>query len=48
MFRFFGRQACGILAPRIRIEPKPPTLEGEVLANGLPGKSLLIFIIYLF
>ena len=30
MFWFFGRQACGILAPRPGIEPAPPALEGEV------------------
>ena len=40
MFWFFGREACGILAPRPGIEPAPPALEGEVLTTGLPGKSL--------
>ena len=39
MFWFFGRKACGILAPRPGIEPAPPALEGEVLTTGLPGKS---------
>ena len=39
MFWFFGREACGILAPRPGIEPAPPALEGEVLTTGPPGKS---------
>ena len=39
MFWCFGRQACGILAPRPGIKPTPPAVEGEVLTNGLPGKS---------
>ena len=39
MFWFFGQEACGILAPRPRIEPTPPALEGEVLTTGPPGKS---------
>ena len=38
MFWFFGRESHGILAPQPRIEPTPPTLEGEVLTIGLPGK----------
>ena len=37
---FFGRKACGILAPRPGIEPVLPALEGKVLTTGLPGKSL--------
>ena len=37
---FFGCEACGILVPQLGIEPAPPLLEGEVLTNGLPGKSL--------
>ena len=37
LFWFFGREACGI---RPGMEPAPPALEGEVLAIGLPGKSL--------
>ena len=41
MRRFFGRKASGILAPRPGVEPSPPALEGEVLATGLPGTSLL-------
>ena len=40
MFWFFGREACGILAPWPRIEPAPTALEGEVLTTGPPGKSL--------
>ena len=40
MFWFFGREACGILAPRPGIEPAPPALEGEVSTTGPPGKSL--------
>ena len=39
IFWFFGRQACGILAPWPGIEPAPPALEGEVLTTGPPGKS---------
>ena len=39
MFWFFGRKACGILAPQPGIEPTPPALEGEVLTTGPPGKS---------
>ena len=44
MFWFFGCEACGILAPWPGIEPAPPTLEGEVLTTGLPGKSLDFFL----
>ena len=33
-----GREAYGILAPRPGIKPAPPSLEGEVLTTGLPGK----------
>ena len=43
LFWFFGREACGILAPRPGIEPAPPALEGEVLTTGPPGKSLECF-----
>ena len=39
MFWFFGREVCGILAPQPGIEPAPPTLEGEDLTTGPPGKS---------
>ena len=39
MFWFYGREACGILAPWPGIEPSPPALEGEVLTAWLPGKS---------
>ena len=44
MFWFFGHKACGILAPRLGIEPAPPALEGEVLTTGSPGKSHDIFL----
>ena len=37
---FFGREACGILAPRPGIEPALPALEGEVPATAPTGKSL--------
>ena len=40
MFWFFGHEACGILAPRPRIEPTPLALKGKVLTTGPPGKSL--------
>ena len=40
MLSFFGREACGILAPRPGMEAGPPALEGEVLTTGSPGKSL--------
>ena len=36
---FFGRKACGILAPRPGIEPAALAMEGEVLTTGPPGKS---------
>ena len=39
MFRFFGRETCGILAPQPGIEPATPALEGKVVTTGLPGKS---------
>ena len=39
MFWFLGYEACGISAPRARIKPTPPALEGEVLTTGPPGKS---------
>ena len=42
-FGFFGHEACGILAPRLGIEPALPALEGEVLTAGLLGKSLPLF-----
>ena len=38
-FWCFGHEACGILASQPGIEPAPPTLEGEVLTTGEPGKS---------
>ena len=39
-FWCFGRETCGILAPRPGIETAPPALEGKVLTTGPPGKSL--------
>ena len=39
MFWFFGREACGTLAPQAGIKPTPPALEGKVLTTGSPGKS---------
>ena len=45
MFRFFGHEACGILAPRPGIKPTPPALEGEVLTTGPPGKSSMRIIL---
>ena len=47
MFWFFGREACGMLAPRPGIEPTPPALEGKVLTTGPPGKSLKVSLIKL-
>ena len=39
---FWGDVRCvGVLAPRPRIEPATPALEGEVLTTGPPGKFLL-------
>ena len=42
MFWFFGHEACGILAPRPRIEPTASALEGEVLTTGQTGKALAL------
>ena len=41
LFWFFGCKACGILAPWPGVEPTHPTLEGEVLTIGPPGKPLM-------
>ena len=35
----FDHEAYEILAPRPGIEPTPPSLEGEVLTTGPPGKT---------
>ena len=35
-------EACEILTPRLGVKPDPPTLDGIILAMGLPGKSLLL------
>ena len=34
-----GHEACGILPPQSGLGPTHPALEGEVLTDGLPGKS---------
>ena len=39
MFWFFSPEANGILVPQPGIKPRPPALEGEVLATGAPGRS---------
>ena len=38
-FGFFGREACGISAPRPGFEPTLPELKGQVLTTGPPRKS---------
>ena len=43
-FLFFGREACGILAPWPGIKPAPLALEGKVLTTGPPGKPLCPFL----
>ena len=40
MFQFSGPRACETLVPWPKFEPMPPTLEGKVLTNGSPEKSL--------
>ena len=39
MFWFFGREACGILTPRPRMETTSTAMESEVLTTGPQGKS---------
>ena len=39
-FYFFDLEACGISAPQPDFKPIAPSMEGEVLTIGLPGKSL--------
>ena len=46
MFGCLGHEACGILAPRPRVEPTPPALEGEVLTSRLPGRSLYLLLLW--
>ena len=36
---------CEILVPQPGIKPKSPELQGKFLTTGLPGKSLLDFIL---
>ena len=43
IFRFFGPEACGILAPQPGIKPVPPSLEGGVLTTGPPGTSPYLY-----
>jgi len=38
---FLGHKTCGILVPRLEIEPSPIALEGKIPTTGLPGKSLI-------
>ena len=42
MFWIFGRETCGILAPRPGIEPAAPALEGKVLTTGQGSPSLMV------
>ena len=44
MFWFFGREACGVLAPKPEIVPAHPALKGEVLTTGQLGTSPHFFI----
>ena len=39
MYWFFGKKACGILAPWSETEPALLALEGKVLIIGLPEES---------
>ena len=44
MFWFFGPEAHGISAPRLRIKPASPALGGKVLTIRLPvSVCLLVF-----
>ena len=40
VFWFPGYEACGIVGPELGIEPALPALDGELLAPGLPEKTL--------
>ena len=42
MFWIFGLEACGTLGPWPGIEPTPPSLDGEVITTGPPGKRLAV------
>lgn len=44
MFSFFGREACGILAPQSGIESTLPALEGEVPTTRPPGEYMKFFL----
>ena len=48
MYWFFGKKACGILAPWSGIEPAVLEMEGKVLIIGLPQKSPDIYNTKLF
>ena len=41
--RYFGCEACGILASRAGIKPTLPALEGEVLTTGLLSPFLIMY-----
>ena len=43
MFWFFGHKAYGISAPPPGIRSEAPSLEGDVLTTGPPGKALKPF-----
>ena len=44
MFKFSGREACGLLAPQPRIEPTLPALEDKVLTTAYVEVPALIFL----
>ena len=46
MFWFWGQQACGILTLCPGIELTSPALEGKVLTSEPPGKSLILFFVF--
>ena len=46
MLWFLGHKACEIPASQPRMELVPPTLEGNVLTTGIPGKSFFAVILW--
>jgi len=48
LFWFPGHQACGILAPKSRMEYTPLAVEGRALTTGPPGKSPDQLFTYIF
>ena len=42
MFQDFGCEASGILTPQLGVRPVFTAVE-EILATGLPGKSLIFY-----